>query len=232
VSFFDQVPEESRPEPPEQLFAPAGPLWLAGPDQYYLPALLPWNRELGRAGGVVVALNGIRVWPDCCTLDIAMFSRRAPFHGVGRPRLGLPLMEPTAPGGFRFGVLFSDGRRATNLDRDPRLPASAGPVLRTSSSHGGQFHHSASLLLWPLPPPGPLTIVVQWPDQELPETSTELDGAAIRHAASEAIEIWSDLPPAPANQPPRVSYGHSTASMSAHSGAQTARRVRKPPEKR
>jgi hypothetical protein len=39
-----------------------------------------------------------------------------------------------------------------------------------------------------------LTLVVEWLDQDIPETRTELDSSAIRAAAAQAIEVWPDLP--------------------------------------
>jgi hypothetical protein len=61
---------------------------------------------------------------------------------------------------------------------------------------GGQFHFQYEVYISPIPPDGPLTIVVEWADQEIPETRTELDGTAIRAASAQAQEIWPDLPPA------------------------------------
>ncbi|MER7112428.1 ankyrin repeat domain-containing protein [Streptomyces sp. NPDC000229] len=49
-----------------------------------------------------------------------------------------------------------------------------------------------------LPPEGALTLVVEWPDEGVPETQTVIDAGEIRAAAARAVEIWPDLEtPAP-----------------------------------
>jgi hypothetical protein len=236
TGFFDEGGGGPVPRLPDRLYAPREPLWLSGPEQYFLPALLPWTRELGRSENAVLALRGIQVWPDSCTLNITVFSTRS-LHAPGRSVFGHP-MAPPAPGGFRFGVLFADGRRATNGDRGPWLPPptnrdpAGDPVLRMGSggSSGGQFHFHTSAGLWPLPPDGPLTLVVARQDQGIPETRTELDGSAIQAAAAGAVEIWSDLPPAPPSGDPGVGVSWAHASSSA-GGIAVARRVEpEPPE--
>jgi hypothetical protein len=46
----------------------------------------------------------------------------------------------------------------------------------------------------PLPPPGPVTLVVSWPRQGIAEARAELDGAAICQAAQRAVILWPDEP--------------------------------------
>ena len=47
-----------------------------------------------------------------------------------------------------------------------------------------------SFWLWPLPPPGPLTWVGQWPDRNLSESVVEVDATILEAAASEAEQLW------------------------------------------
>ena len=47
-----------------------------------------------------------------------------------------------------------------------------------------------SYWLWPLPPPGPLALVVEWPAAGIPLSRTEIDASQVIEAAAEAEELW------------------------------------------
>ena len=49
--------------------------------------------------------------------------------------------------------------------------------------------------MWPLPPPGPLTLVCEWPAMQLPLTCSELDAQTILDAADRAQVIFPDEDP-------------------------------------
>jgi hypothetical protein len=51
----------------------------------------------------------------------------------------------------------------------------------------------------PLPPEGPVVVVLTWPGFGIAETRTVLDGAAVRAAASSSRMLW---PPQPTVEPP------------------------------
>lgn len=128
-----------------------------------------------------------------------LFLRRAPRDGSGREMFFRH--SPPTPGTLRFGVLFADGRRATNLDKldwspSQRRADSRQPVLWPCGGGGGQFFYHTEVYVYPLPPESPLTLVVEWPEQQVPETRTEWDATVIRATAARAREIWPDLPPA------------------------------------
>jgi hypothetical protein len=54
----------------------------------------------------------------------------------------------------------------------------------TSGGGGGDEHNwRSSFWVYPLPPEGPVTLVVSW-----------LDGTAIRAAARQAVVLWPDEP--------------------------------------
>lgn len=47
----------------------------------------------------------------------------------------------------------------------------------------------------PLPPTGPLGLLCEWPAKGIPETRVDLDGRAVRDAASRAVVRPTFLPP-------------------------------------
>ena len=101
---------------------------------------------------------------------------------------------------LRIGVQFADGRRATNLipewerpwNRDGRTPPE--PSLtehgRGGSSGDRYLTQGRSLWLWPLPPPEPFDLVIEWPAFKIPVTRTSIDGAAIVAAAQGTEPAW------------------------------------------
>ena len=97
---------------------------------------------------------------------------------------------------FRHGIAFSDGSSATVLRPYPdesdgsHAGDAAGPilVLRTGVGDGNRWR----LDWWvaPLPPPGRLGFVCEWPVAEIPLSRVEVDAARIREAASGAVLLW------------------------------------------
>ncbi|MEU7179663.1 MULTISPECIES: ankyrin repeat domain-containing protein [Streptomyces] len=108
----------------------------------------------------------------------------------------------TAAGGLRVGLVLADGHRGTALDGEPWLPAWTAAGLRVRlrmvGGRGGGFHRTIDLWLSALPPEGALTLVVEWPDENVPETRTWIDTDEIRAAADGGVERWAGLqPPVP-----------------------------------
>ncbi|WP_020671592.1 hypothetical protein [Amycolatopsis nigrescens] len=215
MSFFEDEPPRPEPEPvpPAELYALSGPHWFQAPELHFVPAILPWPKVLARAERTVVALRGVLVWPEAATFVLTLHSRDAAMTSPSRQMFE----HDRAPESdeFRFGVQFADGNRATGttaLFNRPATEPPAEPVLRTSGSSGSQHFLRQNVFLWPLPPDGPCTLVVRWTAREIPETRTEVDGAAIRAAAAEALEIWPDLPVHPGHQRTTVVTHTSSAS--------------------
>jgi hypothetical protein len=67
---------------------------------------------------------------------------------------------------LRFGIQFANGARVTNTigregwqsDEPP-----AAPVLRSASGSAGGGESNQQMWVWPLPPPGTLEFVCEWP---------------------------------------------------------------------
>lgn len=195
VGFFDDVPEPPLfEEPPEY----RSPPWVAPPDNTAgsstdLQALLVHQPDLAvLAYGFVAYPTGVQLRLDIRgALDVEdpeLFCFRHRRRGKG----------PSPSETFRFGVELSDGSKVTGLGpmgRPGERPS--GPVLVVGSGGGGGRRWDFGYWLWPLPPAGPLAMVVEWRAQEVPETRTVLDAGVLRAAASKAVELWPDERPEP-----------------------------------
>jgi hypothetical protein len=199
VSFF-----EPPPPPPEPPKAHRQPAWL-GPPENELGVAVPLRRILFRTDDLVIALLGLVVFTNGLELQV-VFRRRRP---VEPDPMQLHMHRRYARGGeltpevFRFGVEYPDGRKATNVGfafpSGPEEPA--GPVLMERGGGGGGMTWSWNYWLWPLPPPGLLRVVLEWPAESVPQTDIELDGAVLAAAAADVEVLW------PADDPPSDSSG-------------------------
>ncbi len=119
---------------------------------------------------------------------------------------------------FRFGVQFGDGRKVTNLGRPfpsgwtAYAPMQVAQATQTASrapepdqdtvepvlvEHGGSSsgtRSDQSYWLWPLPPPGLLAFVCEWPSEGITLTRVEIDAAPILEAATHALVLWEEQP--------------------------------------
>jgi hypothetical protein len=89
---------------------------------------------------------------------------------------------PGTPGGAHLAVTFADGR--TGMVEPP------GYYLYPAQVILSYFRGSGSAALWtmmiwlsPLPPPGPLTFDIGWPDKGVPITAVTVEAAELRDAA-------------------------------------------------
>lgn len=167
-----------------------------------VPVALPRNTLLARTEDVAVALLGLHVYTTGVAFALIVRVRPA---AAGRLPVGEALMGRPHPFGresharFLIGVEFSDGRRVTSLDmRDP----GAEIVFNLASSSSGDTGGKQTWWLSPLPPEGPLRLVVRCPEIGIAETSTELDGTAIRRASNDVVALWPWAMPDPGGRRP------------------------------
>lgn len=184
MSFFEPPPRPPEPEWAEELRRP----WFEKPDNA-VPGVVPVQLLLARSDAAAVLVTSLVAYADGVELDLrAVWQRRG---DVAFP------FAPHFRGGdevLRFGVAFADGRRATNLDRRPSECAPEGAVLVAGGGGGSDTHYTSSYWMWPLPPPGPLAFVCEWPAQGIPETSVEIDAALIRDASARSQTLWPERP--------------------------------------
>jgi hypothetical protein len=179
-----------------------------------LPVAVPLNRLLARTDDLAVALVGMQVYSTGLTFELAVRVRPSAVDTVGR---GLQEMfwdhPPRRTADFLLGVELGDGRRVSNLAGN-----ADGIVFHQGGGSGGDTAIDQSWWLSPLPPDGPLRFVVRCDPLGIPETVTELDGAAVRAATADVVTLWpwerpsafrEAPPPARPDVPPGSWFGRS-----------------------
>jgi hypothetical protein len=157
------------------------PLMMGG---YVMGPLL-----MSQSDRVVVAVRQILAFPTGVEADVEGHARAEPTGPPGEQR---DLAEHPS---LRFRVQFADGSHAAQ-DDEAGLRSGHGPTLfvrRSESSSGGPDGPEdirMTLWIWPLPPPGPVTLACSWPSRGLDEARVVLDADAVRAAASQAQPLW------------------------------------------
>ncbi|WP_055695150.1 ankyrin repeat domain-containing protein [Streptomyces prasinopilosus] len=225
MGFFDDLVLPEEPSPERAVWVGLGPPGedegrYAPPVDRFAPARVPRLDVVGAGPGTRVLLTGWSVWPRSVTLHLAVFrSVRRQDPDAGRQS------------GLRVGLRFSDGRRVTSLDgRVSRRIPFTGPQGRADvatteqavglipldpglhHSHRSLFKTDVDLYLPELPPPGEAVLVVEWPDESVPETRTAVDAEELRAASRRALEVWPDLDP-PEPEPESAQQWGTFATM-------------------
>jgi hypothetical protein len=172
--FFDEAP------PPADVAEPVDvrpPPWTGPPDNV-LGRAVDLAAVLARTPTLAIVADAFRAYPTGVrfTLTVAFRLRERAYPDPFNSRLLL-------------GVGMADGRRARSHLGD----ATAGePVLWQLGGHGGSRRAEMDFWLHPLPPPGPMLVVVKWEDAGVDEHAVEVDAAPLVAAAAEAEELWPD----------------------------------------
>jgi hypothetical protein len=160
---------------------------------------VPLEYVLAKTEKAAVCLTRIAAYPTGFSFDIATLTD--PEHDDLDPLLfDQPRRRRTGveipPELLRFGLQFSDGSKVTNLGgpsfgrHDPQGPTMFG---RGGGGGGGAWHQSH--WIWPLPPPGPMLVVCEWPAADIAQTQTEIDAQLVLDAAARAQVIFSEGDP-------------------------------------
>jgi hypothetical protein len=173
------------------------------PPENEIPVDVPVNAVLGRSADAAIALLRVQVYSTGVAFDVVIRARPGTLgmaelhellwdHGFGGPAV-------------LFGLQFADGRRVDNLERVGTMD---DVVFTRGGGSGNEYSVDQGWWLHPLPPEGPIRAVVRAEALGIPETHTELDGAAILRAAADVVELWPWVPPVPARDerglPPEV----------------------------
>ena len=196
-------------EPPAP--RPAEPGWAAvpwhGPPDNAIGAPVAVRLVLARTDAAAVLVNGLTAFQAGFELELAIRRRTyPPEHDHWASRMPLEMHRASAgelPDDLlRFGIEFSDGRKVTTLDSFPGPDAPAGasadrPVLLPQGGGGDGRRWDQRYWVWPLPPPGPLAFVCEWPALGIEVTRLEIDAQLVLDAAGRAEVLWPDEPRPP-----------------------------------
>lgn len=200
--IFDQRP--TRPGP--QAASP-----ISWPSADIIPGIVAAELLLGRTALAAVAAGRLRAYPTgvAFTLLVRLVGAPRRHHeplpngrGYRVDNTGFPHSlrwgHERVNGGvgglpddlLRIGVVFADGRTVTNLDADGiGSGAQAGVPNAQLAFQGGGGLRRWDFEAWlePLPPPGPLGLVCEWPAKGIPMSRVDIDGSLVLAAAARAI---------------------------------------------
>ena len=184
-------PSELKPRPP----------WLNAPEGT-LPGIVALELVLARNDRAAVCVTHAAAYStgfgvELVTITLAGNLNPNMFGPISFRRLqALHAGEGVPPELLRFGIEFADGSKATNtaslFPGPPGDEPPPGPVLRPRGGRGGGASWHQQIWVWPLPPPGPLAFVCEWPAAGVPLTRHEIDAQLILDAAGRAQEIFRD----------------------------------------
>ncbi|RIV40054.1 hypothetical protein [Micromonospora radicis] len=188
------------------------------PDNEF-PAGVVGTVLLGRTGDVAVGISNLLAYSTGFQFTLTVRLRRtgpdlvggrlfALVSSHGHPGVDIPVDDR-----LLLGLEYADSRRAANLygTRPPETAADDDQMMLLEQGGSGD-EHRVDQHYWvsPLPPEGPVTVVLAWPGLGLPESRTVLDGTAIRVAAAGTRTLWPPQPstePVPPPPPPRPASG-------------------------
>lgn len=201
MTFFPPDPEIPEPEETES----TQPSWWQAPEDE-LPALLPVSELLAVTDRVAIALVGVAVHREGVMFRVERRLRRN----------GLPLREwnelcgafmehmpfgdrVDVAGRLRFGVVLADGEKVVADPfpffggADPTVEPEGYVLSRRQQGGGGgggTYSSADQLWLWPLPPSGPIELVMQWPALGIDETRVTVDVGSVAELAARARPFW------------------------------------------
>lgn len=116
-------------------------------------------------------------------------------HGAQALRSAFDLAER-----LRFGAVLANGETAFAdafpfYGGDPMAEPEGHSLSRRQQGGGGGGNTYASadhLWLWPLPPSGPIELVMQWPAFGIGETRSIIDGRMLPELAADARPYWPE----------------------------------------
>jgi hypothetical protein len=188
VSDFFELPP---PRKKEERTEPRRPDWWGAP-RGELPCSIGLGELLVRSDAVAVGVCGGRAYTTGFELTFYVFA----FEGSDdlEPFPFGALEEGGDPGEYlRLGLEYADGARLSNTaprrwpgDDDPEDDR---PTMSIKRGQGQPHEWHGDFWCWPLPPPGPVQLICEWPRSGIPQTRREFDASLILDAAGRARRI-------------------------------------------
>lgn len=202
VDFFEDLPRPARPD--EDLPEPDMPEWL-GPPKDVMGGMVSLVEAVVRTEHLFVGLTAVTAYSTGMSLSLVLAARRGALpqerweHWEASFWSDRPHRRSAVPPGdgvLRTGLELADGRRTATLTRVGLRPdvSPEPPVLieRGGGGSGGprSMDRRSELWLWPLPEGDALSLVLQWPDLDVPLTFHRIALKPVRTAAARAVPYW------------------------------------------
>lgn len=150
---------------------------------------------LARSEAVAVIVHEVEAWPGGFQLTLRVRTRPGvrdmpvddpvfTYEPYARRRVEHGKMPP--PEQLRFGVQLPAGERVTNLS--PGEPPATFLTESRLTGFKGEWVYRYGVT--PLPGPGSMWIVCEWPRLSIPISGVEVDAGVLRAAAERAIKLW------------------------------------------
>jgi hypothetical protein len=193
MGFFDSIAmafgdDEPHPEP-------VRPVWVK--QENVLPRIVALEQILAHTDDAAIALMGLWCYPNGFDFGIDVVLRKADRRGRLLSAMHMHHMlepgDPVPPEVLRIGLQFSDGTKLTNLPQASKpWPRGGpdGPIMLPGGRGGSDHAYSLQFWVWPLPPPGPMTIVCEWPHFHIGQTEAIIDAQVVLDAAARSVPFW------------------------------------------
>ena len=185
--FFERPLPVEDPGPP-----PPSPPWT-GPPYGVIPGVAPPELVIASNARAALYVGRCSVYATGFELEVRVLiaydageldpSLNGVYHRPGR---GTNYDEM-----LKFGVEFSDGRKATNVGgRGHGSDEPEEPVLWGMGGGGGGGRRLQDFWVWPLPSAGPLAFVCEWPAAGIPLTRAEVDAQLLLDASTRTRQLF------------------------------------------
>ena len=195
VSSFGDTPQPDDDEPDYVV-----PEW-SGPPQGVLGGVAPLSGQVLRTDNVFAGLRAVTAYRTGLALSVVLAAWRGDLPGQRWQPLEAALsggahdfaVAAPSAGGPRWAVELADGHQVSTGDPSRRGPDGApkAPVLvetgSTGSGNESEVDQQIDLWLWPLPEGEAISLVLRWPDLDVPATTYRLDLDPVRAAAERAV---------------------------------------------
>jgi len=177
----------------------------SGPPDDVMPGAVAYEAVVAASADAVITISVLWAFPVGFECAVAILTREPRGH---RSEVLGPFFLPKRnantghlewhPGEqLDFAIRFADGRTAHQAltEHAPSTPTNSQPeegVALTSCFSGISAQGAETVYwVWPLPPPGPIGFIFEWPALRVGRTVVEMESRPIREAASRAVELWS-----------------------------------------
>jgi hypothetical protein len=172
-----------------------------GPAEGELPAMIGYGIRWATSEHAAIVVESARVFTDGVLFQIGRQLRRKELSQRQFRQLlhedHFFTSDKDRRGRLRYGAVLSDGRHLADndpFDDDDDVDGAAVLIRQGGSGGGGgsSYRYADEVWLHPLPPAGPLELVVRWPALQVPEHRITLPAGDLLHAAEQVTTLWSD----------------------------------------